>query len=75
MDYIKENIVQDALIMLFKNRTSIILAHRLSSIKDAENILVLENCEFTENGTHDFLIAQKSAYYQLYHSQKYSIEN
>ena len=75
LDNITENIVQDALNKLLKNRTSIIIAHRLSSIKDAENILVLESGEFTENGTHDFLIAQKGAYYQLYHSQKYSIEN
>ena len=75
LDNITENIVQDALNKLLKNRTSIIIAHRLSSIKDAENILVLENGEFTENGTQDFLVAQKGAYYQLYHSQKYSIEN
>ena len=75
LDNITENIVQDALNKLLKNRTSIIIAHRLSSIKDAENILVLENGEFTEIGTHDFLIAQKGVYYQLYHSQKYSIEN
>ena len=49
-----EYIVQDTLNKLLKNRTSIIIAHKLSSIKNAENILVLENVEFKENGTHDF---------------------
>ena len=75
LDNVTEHIVQDALNKLLKNRTSIVIAHRLSTIKDADNIFVLDNGEFTENGTHEFLIAQKGLYYQLYNSQKKSVDN
>ena len=75
LDNRTENIVQDALSKLLKNRTSIVIAHRLTTLKDAENILVLSNGEFIENGTHQSLISKKGIYYNLYHSQNKSVDN
>ena len=75
LDNRTENIVQDALSKLLENRTSIVIAHRLTTLKDAENILVLSNGEFIENGTHQSLISKKGIYYNLYHSQNKSVDN
>ncbi|MDF1672833.1 MAG: ABC transporter ATP-binding protein [Vicingaceae bacterium] len=53
---------------LMKNRTIIIVAHRLNTIKNADQIIMLENGKIIENGTHDELIKNKSKYYNLYNS-------
>lgn len=50
-------------------RTSIIIAHRISTIKDADEIIVLEDGEITERGTHDQLLANGGLYYSLYQKQ------
>jgi len=75
LDNRTENIVQEALSKLLENRTSIVIAHRLTTLKDAENILVLSNGEFIENGTHQSLISKKGIYYNLYQSQNKSVDN
>ena len=54
-----------------KGRTSLIIAHRLSTIKDADKILVLNNGEIVEQGSHDELIDQKGTYYDMYQLQTY----
>ena len=51
---------------LMKNRTTFIIAHRLSTIRNADTILVLEQGEVIERGSHDELLEQKGRYYQLY---------
>ena len=55
--------------MLFKGKTVIIAAHRLSTVKDADNIVVLDKGVITEEGTHKDLIAKKGYYYQLIKNQ------
>lgn len=64
-----EKLIQDAISHLIKGRTSIIVAHRLSTIKNANNILVIDKGIAVESGDHNSLIAKKGIYYQLYKLQ------
>ena len=61
--------VQDAFEELMKGRTSFIVAHRLSTIKNADQILVMKAGNIIERGTHEELLAQGGFYKQLYESQ------
>jgi len=51
---------------LMKGRTTFVIAHRLSTVKNSDCIIVLEQGRVIERGTHDQLIEQKGKYYQLY---------
>ena len=51
---------------LMENRTTFVIAHRLSTIRNSDAIMVLENGEIIERGTHDELLAMKGRYYELY---------
>ncbi|MDO4753411.1 MAG: ABC transporter ATP-binding protein [Bacillota bacterium] len=66
-----EKILQLALEELLKDRTSFIVAHRLSTIKNADLILVVDQGAVAERGTHAELMARKGKYYKLYTNQKY----
>ena len=61
--------VQKAFNNMMKGRTSFVVAHRLSTIKNADIILVMKDGNIIEQGDHDTLISQKGFYYDLYHSQ------
>ena len=65
IDSISEQKIQDALKILFKNRTSIVIAHRLSTIKMSDNIFVVKDGKITENGSHKKLMELKSDYYEF----------
>ncbi len=64
-----EKHLQDALLRLMKGRTSFVIAHRLSTIRDADQVLVINDGEVIERGTHESLLAQKGFYHNLYMSQ------
>jgi ATP-binding cassette subfamily B multidrug efflux pump len=61
--------IQSALLRLMKGRTSFVIAHRLSTIRDADNVVVINNGEIVEQGTHQQLLDQKGFYLNLYISQ------
>ena len=64
-----ERLIQQALEKLLKGRTSFVIAHRLSTIRNADLLLVLDEGDVVERGTHDELLAKKGFYYNLYMSQ------
>jgi len=64
-----EKHLQEALLRLMQGRTSFVIAHRLSTIRDADQVLVINNGEIIERGTHASLLEQKGFYHRLYASQ------
>jgi ATP-binding cassette, subfamily B, multidrug efflux pump len=75
IDAYTELIIQQALNRIFKNRTSIIIAHRLSTVRNADMIVVLHEGRIAEKGSHSELIEQDGLYKQLYEMQfKYDTE-
>nr|HUM56465.1 ATP-binding cassette domain-containing protein [Bacillota bacterium] len=64
-----ESLIQKAMANLMKGRTSFIIAHRLSTIRDADWILVIDEGNIKEQGTHENLIAKDGFYAKLYNSQ------
>ncbi|HDP5833310.1 TPA: SAV1866 family putative multidrug efflux ABC transporter [Staphylococcus aureus] len=69
LDLESESIIQEALDVLSKDRTTLIVAHRLSTITHADKIVVIENGNIVETGTHRELIAKQGAYEHLYSIQ------
>jgi ATP-binding cassette subfamily B multidrug efflux pump len=64
-----EQIIQKGMDQLMDGRTSLVIAHRLSTVRNASDIMVLENGEIIERGTHEDLLKQKGRYYDLYIGQ------
>ncbi|MGC9781031.1 MAG: ABC transporter ATP-binding protein [Candidatus Heimdallarchaeota archaeon] len=66
VDAYTEAMIQDALETIMKGRTSIVIAHRLSTIKNADKIIMIENGQIVEMGSHDELLTKKGQYAGLY---------
>jgi ATP-binding cassette subfamily B protein len=64
-----EKLIETAMDRLMENRTVFVIAHRLSTVRNAKAIIVLENGEILERGSHEELVAEKGRYYQLYTGQ------
>ncbi|MBI5164723.1 MAG: ABC transporter ATP-binding protein [Magnetospirillum sp.] len=69
LDGHSEQLIQDAISHFLVDRTAVIVAHRLSTIRRADRILVIEGGVIVESGTHDDLIARQGAYFHLYRTQ------
>jgi ATP-binding cassette subfamily B multidrug efflux pump len=61
--------IQEALLRLLEGRTAFVIAHRLSTIRNADQVLVVNDCRIIERGTHKQLLAQRGFYHDLYMSQ------
>ena len=72
LDSENEALVQDALATALKDRTSIVIAHRLSTVRRADQILVIESGEIKERGRHEELLALNGLYADLYQRQSFS---
>lgn len=64
-----EKLIEKGMDRLMENRTVFVIAHRLSTVRNSNAIMVLDHGEIIERGSHDELIAQKGRYYQLYTGQ------
>lgn len=64
--FLDETLVQDGMDKLMEGRTVFVIAHRLSTVRNADGIMVLPSGRIIERGTHDSLIAERDTYYQLY---------
>jgi ATP-binding cassette subfamily B protein len=74
MDSYSEQLLQEALQRLLRGRTAIIIAHRLSTVRHADRIIVLDGGRIVEEGRHDDLITRGGLYARLY-ELSYAMEN
>jgi subfamily B ATP-binding cassette protein MsbA len=70
LDTESERLVQEAIDRLLAGRTVFVIAHRLSTVRHADLILVLERGRVVERGTHDVLLSARGAYYRLHAAQE-----
>ncbi|HSW68602.1 MAG TPA: lipid A export permease/ATP-binding protein MsbA [Gammaproteobacteria bacterium] len=75
LDTESERYIQSALDDLMRNRTTLVIAHRLSTVEDADKIIVMDEGKIVETGTHTDLLAQDGQYAKLYKMQFKDIEN
>ncbi len=69
LDYESERIIQKNLQKICRGRTVIIIAHRLSTLRHANKIMVIDKGELTESGSHEELLLKKGLYHYLYSQQ------
>ena len=64
VDTMTEKRIQDAMLALMKGKTSFVIAHRLSTVRDADLVLVMDHGKIMERGTHDALVERKDGMYR-----------
>jgi len=72
VDSYSEQLIQNATDKITKNRTSIVIAHRLATIKKADIILVMDNGKIVERGTHQELLSKVDGYYRKLHDVQFA---
>ena len=73
VDTITEQKIQSAIDTIIHGRTSIVIAHRLSTVRNADLILVVDDGKIIEQGTHEQLMSRRGSYYRLYTRQYLSL--
>lgn len=73
LDPENEILIQRAIVKLIEGKTVIMIAHRLRTVVDADQIIVLESGRLVEKGTHEELMSKKGLYEKLYHIQQESL--
>ena len=73
LDVENETLIQTALSRLIANKTVLMIAHRLSSITDADNILVIDKGKIAEQGTHANLLGKQGIYYHMWNEYQQSV--
>lgn len=68
-----EYLIRKALVHLTHGKTVLMIAHRLTTVQDADNIVVVDNGEIVEQGTHDELLSQKRQYHRMWHEYQQSV--
>jgi subfamily B ATP-binding cassette protein MsbA len=71
LDSESEKLIQDALSRLMTDRTTFVVAHRLSTVQEADQILVLDEGKIVESGTHSELVTHNGMYRRLYDAQSF----
>jgi ABC-type multidrug transport system fused ATPase/permease subunit len=71
LDPESEHMIQDSLNLLYRGRTTLIAAHRMSTIRYADRIIVLDKGRIVETGSHDELIKNKALYFKLFSYQTF----
>ena len=74
LDTESERMIQLALEHVMKNRTTLVIAHRLSTNQRADKIVVMHQGQVVEQGTHDVLLAQEGYYAKLYRAERLGVE-
>ena len=69
LDANNEKYISKSLESILKGKTAVVIAHRLSTVKNADNIIVLDGGRIVEQGNHSWLISQKGIYYHLVKNQ------
>ena len=69
VDTITEQKIQSAIDTIIRGRTSVVIAHRLSTVRNADLILVVDDGKIIEQGTHEQLMSRRGSYYRLYTRQ------
>jgi ATP-binding cassette subfamily B protein len=69
LDSESEHLVQEALERLMRGRTTLVIAHRLSTVRDADQVVVLDRGTIVESGTHDDLVQKAGVYHRLVEHQ------
>ncbi len=69
IDSLTEDVIQDALSKLMAGRTALVIAHRLSTVRQADKIIVIDNGGILESGNHDFLMKKQGSYFRMNHLQ------
>ncbi len=70
LDFVTENIIFDMIYNKFKKKTMLIIAHRLATVKNCDEIIVMDNGEIVEQGSHEELIGKQGQYYRLWEMQQ-----